>query len=91
METEQIIGIAAGICTGMSLLPQLVKIKKEKQANGTSNGMLAILLLGLIGWIIYGIMRKDYPVIITNAFSLVINIWIVILSVKYKEIAVKKE
>jgi MtN3 and saliva related transmembrane protein len=84
MNTEQIIGIAAGVCTGTSLLPQLIKIKKEKQAGGTSAGMLIILLAGLIGWIAYGILRTDYPIIFTNTFSLVVNIWIMILSVKYK-------
>ncbi|MBO9657698.1 MAG: SemiSWEET transporter [Chitinophagaceae bacterium] len=84
MESEQIIGIIAGTCTGVSLLPQLIKIKKEKKANGMSTGMLIVLLAGLTGWIIYGIMRTDYPVIITNSFSLVMNIWIICLSVKYK-------
>jgi MtN3 and saliva related transmembrane protein len=85
METTQIIGIAAGICTGVSLLPQLIKIYKEKKADGTSAGMLIILLAGLIGWVIYGVRKGDYPVIFTNAFSLLINIWIMILSLKFKK------
>ncbi|MCG2615116.1 SemiSWEET transporter [Terrimonas sp. NA20] len=83
METEQLIGIVAGVCTGISLVPQLVKIRKEKQAEGTSTVMLITLLLGLGGWIVYGVMRTDYPVIFTNAFSFIINIWIMCLSVKY--------
>lgn len=83
MQAEQIIGIGAGICTGVSLLPQLIKIMKEKRADGTSAGMLIILLAGLAGWITYGILKNDFPIIVTNSFSLVINVWIMILSKKY--------
>ncbi|MET0465534.1 MAG: SemiSWEET family transporter [Chitinophagaceae bacterium] len=83
MVTEQVVGIIAGIFTGLSLLPQLIKIIREKQAEGTSTAMLVTLLAGLGGWIAYGIMRTDYPVIFTNAFSFAINIWIMCLSAKY--------
>ena len=46
----QVIGIIAGICTGISLLPQLFKIIKEKKADDISYFMLFILLAGLAGW-----------------------------------------
>jgi MtN3 and saliva related transmembrane protein len=44
---SQYVGIVAGILTGVSLLPQLIKIIKEKKANSISFGMLAVLLAGL--------------------------------------------
>ncbi len=81
---NQYIGIAAGILTGVSLLPQLVKIIKEKKANSISLGMLTVLLAGLCIWILYGILKKDYPIIVTNSFSLLTNIVIVALAIKYK-------
>ena len=46
------IGFFAGICTALSLLPQLLKIIREKKANAISYGMLSILMLGLISWIV---------------------------------------
>ncbi|MCG2613557.1 SemiSWEET family transporter [Terrimonas sp. NA20] len=88
MQPTQIIGIAAGICTGLSLLPQLIKIRKEKKANSMSPATLIFLLVGLAGWIIYGTLRDDYPVIITNLLSFVTNLWIICLSIKYKRRAV---
>ena len=84
MQTEQLVGIIAGICTGVSLLPQLIKIIKEKKADGVSYGMLVILVVGLAGWVYYGLLREDYPIIITNAFSFLVNIFIIILSIRYK-------
>ncbi len=82
---SQYIGIAAGILTGVSLLPQLIKIIKEKRANSISFGMLAVLLAGLCVWVVYGVLKKDYPIIVTNSFSLLTNIIMVVLTAKYKD------
>jgi MtN3 and saliva related transmembrane protein len=81
---SQYIGIAAGVLTGVSLLPQLFKIIKEKKADSISFGTLAVLLAGLCVWVVYGILKNDYPIIVTNSFSLVTNIIIVILTKKYR-------
>jgi len=78
------IGIGAGICTAISLLPQLLKIIKEKKADDISYFMLFILLAGLSGWIWYGILKKDYPIIITNGFSFLVNVLVIVFSIKYK-------
>ena len=82
---SQYVGIVAGILTGVSLLPQLIKIIKEKKASSISFGMLAVLLAGLCGWIVYGVLKKDYPIIVTNSFSLLTNIIIVVFTAKYKD------
>jgi len=67
------------------MLPQLYKILKEKKAEQLSITMMIILLSGLGLWIFYGILKKDYPVIITNGFSFLINLCIVFFSIKYKK------
>ena len=78
------VGIGAGAFTALSLVPQLFKIIREKKAENISYFMLAILLTGLGGWIWYGILKDDLPIIITNAFSFINNILIIIFSAKYK-------
>ena len=78
------VGIGAGVFTALSLVPQLFKIIREKKAENISYFMLAILLTGLGGWIWYGILKDDLPIIITNAFSFVNNVLIIIFSAKYK-------
>ena len=85
MNWTQIIGLAAGICTACSLLPQVFKTIKEKKAEDVSMVMLFVLQAGLILWIIYGFDRKDVPIIATNIFSLLVNIIMVILGIKYKK------
>lgn len=80
----QVIGIAAGICTGASLLPQLIKIIREKKSQGLSLFYLIVLLTGLALWIAYGVLRQDVPIIATNTFSILLNIAIIIVSTRYK-------
>jgi MtN3 and saliva related transmembrane protein len=80
----EIVGLAAGICTSTSLLPQLVKLIKHKKADDISIFYLVILFVGLGLWIWYGILREDIPILVTNGFSLVINGIIIVLGVKYK-------
>lgn len=85
MNLTTIIGIAAGVLTASSLIPQVVKTFKEKKAEDVSLLMLFILQAGIILWIIYGVKREDLPIILTNSVSLLVNILMVILGIKYKK------
>jgi MtN3 and saliva related transmembrane protein len=78
------VGIGAGALTAFSLVPQLLKLIREKKADDISYLMLVILLAGLSAWIWYGILKDDLPIMITNAFSFSINVLIIIFSAKYK-------
>lgn len=85
MNITQITGIAASVGTGLYLLPQLVKLFKEKKSEQLSIGMMAVLLVGLILWILYGVQKKDMIIIISNAVSLGLNIAIITLTIKYSK------
>lgn len=81
----QIVGLAAGICTATSLLPQLIKLLKHKKAEDISLFYLVILFIGLGLWIWYGLLREDIPILVTNGFSLIINGIIIVLGIRYKK------
>lgn len=85
MNLINIIGIVAGICTSASLLPQLIKIIKEKKVEDLSLGMFLSLIIGVSLWIVYGVMRDDMPIIFTNAFSFLLNLAILYFRYKYKK------
>ena len=85
MNWTEVIGIAAGVLTSTSLVPQVVKTIKEKKAEDVSLLMLVVLGTGIALWIVYGIKKNDIPIIATNAFSLLVNITMVILGIKYKK------
>lgn len=83
MDWIPILGLLSGICTASSMLPQLIKTVKEKKAEDISKLMLFVLLTGVGGWIVYGVLRKDLPIIITNCFSVLLNGVMIYLRFKY--------
>jgi MtN3 and saliva related transmembrane protein len=84
LTTTGVIGIVAGILTSSSLLPQLIKIIKEKKVEDLSLGMFISLMVGQILWMYYGFKKEDMPIIFTNGFSILLNIIILFLRNKYK-------
>lgn len=85
MDSTLYIGLAASIFTATSLLPQLIKMIKEKKANDISRLMLSVLFIGLGLWVWYGVRKSDYIILVSNSFSLLLNLGIVILSIRYKK------
>lgn len=85
MNLIQLIGIAASVCTAVSLLPQLVKILREKKADAVSLPMLLILFTGVALWVVYGVMRKDMIIVVSNSVSALLNIAILTASLLYRK------
>jgi len=85
MEFIEGLGLAAGICTSSSVIPQLVTTIKKKKASDVSALMFIVLLTGNALWVYYGIDKKDIPIISTNIFTLLLNIFMLYLKVKYKK------
>ena len=79
-----ITGIAAGILTAVSMLPQVFKTIKTKKAEHVSPLMLIILICGVSLWVVYGILKNDLPIIFTNSFSVLVNICMLVLRWKYR-------
>ena len=75
----QIVGILAGCITSISMIPQLLKVIKKKDANDISVYMIILLLLGVSMWTIYGFLKQDIPIIVTNCFSFILNFSLLIL------------
>ena len=84
MDKIEWIGIIAGILTAGSMLPQVIKAIKEKKVEDVSLLMLITLFSGVGLWIVYGVMKKDLPIIATNVFSALVNATMIVLRIKYK-------
>lgn len=84
MNITTIIGISASIFTATSMLPQMIKLMKEKKAEHVSLAMIVVLFIGLALWVYYGILLQDAIIIVANSFSLIVSSVTGILSIKYK-------
>lgn len=79
------LGLLAGILTSLATLPQLIKIIKERESEDVSNLTLIVIVTGVALWVIYGCIKKDLAIIITNSISVGVNALTLIFSVRYKK------
>jgi MtN3 and saliva related transmembrane protein len=85
MEIKTIIGFAAGVLTAVSSLPQIIKVLKDKKAQAVSPVMFFVLLGGNALWCWYGILLGEMPIIVTNAFSVVCDLVMIVLNYRYSK------
>lgn len=71
------IGIIAGFLIVCSFIPQLVVIIKRKSAKDISIVMYEVLFIAQILWMIYGILKNDLQIILTNALTSFLTILII--------------
>jgi len=79
-----ILGFIAGGCTACSFLPQFIKIWRSHATKDISFEMYCIFCLGLVLWIAYGFLVNSLPIIITNGFTLVLALGILIMKILWK-------
>lgn len=84
IEKVAFIGIAAGVLTAGSMLPQVIKTFREKTASEVSLVMIFVLMGGIGLWVWYGYLKNDLPILITNSFSMAINLVMIILRIRYR-------
>lgn len=84
MDPLNIIGFAAAFFTTISSLPQVIKTIKLKETKDISFWMWTFLALGIFLWLIYGILKKDFPIILANGISLLLVLIVLGLKIKLK-------
>ena len=82
---EEIIGILAGIFTTIAAVPQIFRAWKTKKVDDVSPKMFLVLTIGVSLWTVYGVMKQDIPIIITNGISTILNITMLILIIKFRK------
>ncbi|SRX54299.1 SemiSWEET transporter [Aequorivita sp. CIP111184] len=84
MTLETIIGILAGTFTTLAVIPQIIKSWRSKKVMDVSPIMFSILILGVGLWVVYGILKGDIPIIVTNGISFILNFSMLVLMFLYK-------
>jgi MtN3 and saliva related transmembrane protein len=64
------LGFLAGLLTTISFLPQVVKTWKSRSASDLSLGMFFVFSVGVICWLVYGLLLQEMPMILWNAVTL---------------------
>jgi MtN3 and saliva related transmembrane protein len=80
-----IVGTAAGLCSMSSFVPQLIKVAREKSAEGVSLRTYVVNVIGFGLWITYGALLGSWPVAVSNAVNLLLAGAILALRWRYRE------
>lgn len=88
IELQDILGSIAAFLTTISFLPQAIKVIREQNTDGISLSMYVIFTAGVAGWLFYGLLLNEKPIIIANAVTLILAA--IILTVKVKNTIKKR-
>jgi MtN3 and saliva related transmembrane protein len=83
MSVVTFLGFVAACCTTACFVPQVIKTWQSRSTGDISLSMFATLTVGLVLWIVYGIIRSDLPVLAANAVALGLVSTILILKLKH--------
>jgi MtN3 and saliva related transmembrane protein len=76
MTVTEALGYGAATITTASFVPQAWLIWKTRRAEGLSVGMYSMFVVGVALWLGYGLMLGAWPVIVANAITLVLALFI---------------
>jgi len=84
MASIEILGLVAGTITSITFVPQVIKIWRTKSAKDLSIMMLLLLMLGVILWLIYGLVVMSASIIYTNSMVLLMSLVMLYFKMKFK-------
>ncbi len=79
-----IIGLVAATLTTAAYVPQVYKTWKEKSTKDISLSMYAVLLTGVLLWLVYGIYLNSLPIILSNIVTSLLLLFMLLMKIKYK-------
>lgn len=84
MNAATIIGLIAGLTTTGAFLPQILKTIRTKDTKSISLTMYIVYVIGVLMWFVYGIMINEPAILISNSFSFVFGVTLLIMKMIYK-------
>ncbi len=77
------VGVAAGLCSMSSFVPQILKILRERSAESVSLRMYIVTVTGFLLWTAYGVLLHSWPVWGSNVVNLALAATILSLTLRY--------
>jgi MtN3 and saliva related transmembrane protein len=77
-----VIGTVAAVCTTVAFVPQILKIRRQGGGD-LSYPMLLLYLMGIILWLVYGLMLHAAAVIWANAATAVLVAIAIVLKARH--------
>ncbi len=83
MNTTDLIGYASALLTTVAFVPQALHSLKTRDLSGISLPMYSLFSLGVLGWLIYGLLIDSWPIIAANSITLILACTVLYLKIKH--------
>jgi MtN3 and saliva related transmembrane protein len=83
MISIDVIGTIGGMLTTLCWVPQVRKALVDKDTHSISLPTLAVLAIGIVCWVVYGVGTDDWVVIGANSVSFALVVTILIAKLRY--------
>lgn len=84
LDFHNLIGYAAAILTTVAFVPQALKSWQTRDLSGVSLPMYSLFTVGMVMWLVYGVMLGSWPIIIANAITIVLASVVLALKVAHR-------
>lgn len=82
MDMVTILGYGAATLTTLSFVPQAWLVIRTKRTGGISLLMYSLFVIGIAGWLAYGLLKNDPPIIVANIITLALSGTILIIAAR---------
>jgi MtN3 and saliva related transmembrane protein len=79
------LGLFGAFLSSITFLPQVYKAWKTKSVGDLSIWMILILLGNVSTWLIYGLVKNDFAIIIANSIILFLSLLMLFFKLSFKK------
>lgn len=79
---QELVGYLAAFFTTVAFIPQAYKVFKTNQTKDLSLSLFIIFSLGVLMWLIYGLLLNSIPMTIANTITLLLSLYILYKKIK---------
>ena len=83
MSIEILVSAVAATLTTAAFVPQALHIIRHKETRAISLFMYVSFATGVALWLVFGAMIGNWPIIVSNAITLVLALAIIAMKLKY--------
>jgi MtN3 and saliva related transmembrane protein len=83
MPITTMVGLAAALFTTTAFLPQVIRAWRTRSTRDLSYGTFVTYAIGLAMWLIYGVMIRDVPLMLSNGTTFLLALTILGLKLRH--------
>jgi MtN3 and saliva related transmembrane protein len=85
IDSIEVLGLIAACLTTYAFLPQVYKTWKTKDVSAFSLPTFSLFFVGIVFWLVYGILKESLSMILANTITLVTSFTLLVFIFKYRK------